>query len=247
MTEHRHPADIVDLLRALQAEETELVMQLVAERLAHDTGSILHALAGTATLLEERPAGDPRPLIQTLRLECQRLEGTIVRLLAFLRGPDSGPACFHPAEVVETLWRASRHYFRSQGLALSLGRLGRRSPLPGRRHLFMELVWKFLLECLDWRAATPGQPASEVRLGWSDAAVGGTLRFHLRGVAPPAQFRTLAAKAPRGRDIVLQTFPTAWLIVAALTDRFDGRMRVRQRPPDGWAVELALKGDARAL
>lgn len=242
MADERDPSNFVNLLRTLQAEETNLIFQLVADRLAHDTGSILHALAGTASLLEENPAGDQRSLVVDLRRESQRLERAIMQLLEFLRGLDAAPARFHPAEVLASLAQATQPYLREQGVRLILGRLGRRAVLAGRPELFMELVWKFLSECTAWADPTAAQPLPEIRMSWNDTAGGGSLRFHTRGVRIPDEFQMLTAKSPRCRDVLLQSFPTPWLIMATLIDRFQGRLRLLRRPPAGWTVTLTFKG-----
>ncbi|HOT02269.1 MAG TPA: hypothetical protein PLY66_14805, partial [Acidobacteriota bacterium] len=135
MSDQYDPSNLVNLLRTLQAEETSLIFQLVADRLAHDTGSILHALAGTASLLEENPAGDQRLLVVGVRRESQRLERAIVRLLEFLRGLDAAPTRFHPADVLASLVQATQPYLHAQGVQLTLGRLGRRAVLVGRPEL----------------------------------------------------------------------------------------------------------------
>ncbi|HQG90239.1 MAG TPA: hypothetical protein PLN27_01125 [Acidobacteriota bacterium] len=242
MSDQYDPSNLVNLLRTLQAEETSLIFQLVADRLAHDTGSILHALAGTASLLEENPAGDQRLLVVGVRRESQRLERAIVRLLEFLRGLDAAPTRFHPADVLASLVQATQPYLHAQGVQLTLGRLGRRAVLVGRPELFMELVWKFLSECTAWADSTDARPRPEVRICWTDTAGGGHLRFHTRKVRIPDEFRMLIAKSPRCRDILLQSFPTPWLIMAALIDRFQGRLRLLRRPPADWTVTLIFKG-----
>lgn len=242
MPDQRDPSNLVNLLRTLQTEETNLIFQLVADRLAHDTGSILHALAGTASLLEENPAGDQRALVVGVRRESQRLEHAIVRLLEFLRGLDATPARFHPAEALTSLAQVTQPYLYEQGVRLTLGRLGRRAVLAGRPELFKELVWKFLSECTAWTEPTVARPLPEIRMSWNDTAGGGSLRFHTRGVRIPDEFRMLTAKSPCCRDVLLQSFPTPWLIMATLIDRFQGRLRLLRRPPADWTVTLTFKG-----
>jgi len=105
----------------------------------------------------------------------------------------------------------------------------------------MELIWKFLSECAGWTAPTSGQ-TPEVRMSWSDTAGGGSLRFQTRGVRIPDDFLVLSAKTPRCRDVLLQSYPTPWLIMAALIDRFQGRLRLARRSPDDWTVTLTFKG-----
>jgi len=242
MADQRDPLNLVNLLQTLQAEETNLIFQLVADRLAHDTGSILHALAGSASLLEEKPSDDQRSLVASVRRESQRLERAIERLLEFLRGLDAVTARFQPADALASLAQAARPYLHEQGVRLTLGRLGRRAILAGRPELFMELVWKFLSECTAWTAPAAGQPMPEIRMSWTDAGGGGSLRFHTRGVRIPDEFRMLTAKSPRCRDVLLQSFPTPWLIMAALIDRFQGRLRLLRRPPADWTVTLTFRG-----
>jgi len=231
---------LVELLHSLHRVESNVLFKLVAERLAHDTGTSLHSMLGLLSLLEEEPVRDDRRTrMQTqIRQECSRLEDKIAEILAFLRTTQDEDALFDPVEAMASFLPVVRPFFLSRRQRVETGRLEKGIHLEGSRLAFQDLLWKILNELTGWERSRPRQSAT-VTLSWLTAdANGGVLRLDLANLHISTNFLDFFRTDALQRGKLLQYYPTSWMVMSTLLQQFQGRLD--QAAPQGHTARLKL-------
>ena len=139
---------MVEMLHTLHRVESNVLFRLVADRLAHDTGTVMHSLLGWMTLLEEGSTDRERSLEmqRRIRMECGRLEENLSDILAFLRAKEERAVRFDPTNALRGFWEIMLPYFQAADVPVQLGALDSGYEAQGDEHSFVELIWKLLNE-----------------------------------------------------------------------------------------------------
>ncbi len=237
---------IVELLHTLQRIESNVLLKLVADRLAHDTGTIIHSLLGLLCLLEEDrddPANVER-MLERMRGEFQRLEIKITDLLEFLRSEAEESDTFFPGVSLERFLQTMGPYFGERRVEIAGDRFAGsdRFRLSGSEEAFLELIWKILFEVPGWGVSEGRSQPPVVRVGFSGRPHAGVVHLTLEGIDVPAAFCTFFKSGPHQRGKLLQFFPTSWMIIQTLLQRFRARMTLRCGDTRVWTMEIHFPG-----
>ncbi|MBN2432753.1 MAG: HAMP domain-containing histidine kinase [Acidobacteria bacterium] len=231
---------LVELLHSLHRVESNVLLKLVAERLAHDTGTSLHSMLGLLSLLAEEPAGDDRRsrMQAQIRRECSRLEDKIADILAFLRTAHEDKSLFDPAAAIRSFLQIVRPFFMSLRLRVDTDRMEDGTHLEGYRLAFQDLLWKILNETTGWERHRPRQAAT-VTVSWAGAGEGdGELSLDLANLKVSSNFLDFFQSDAFQRGKLLQYYPTSWMVISTLLQQFQGRFSAGS--PSGGAVRLQL-------
>lgn len=220
---------LIRMMEQLHGREAEILLRLVGDRLAHDTGTILHSLLGLITLAEEEEEPGS-PLLRQMRAECARLEGKILELLEDLRPGRNPTGTFTPLPLLEELVASA------DGICARLWLLpvpkGEEGPqqLCGDPITFLELVWAFVRELSSWQPDS-GEPG--VGLAWAGKQGDGLLRLEAPSGIIPSSFRNHFAICHLNRGKILDAAPRPWMIIEAALTEFQATALLPDRAPEG--------------
>ncbi len=212
MADQRNPGNLVNLLQKLQAggDRPDLSARGGSSGPRHRQHPA--RVGGTASLLEENPAGDHRPLVASVRQECCDWSGPSCRCWS---------SCAAAMQRRLILPRRGRGLHLASDKALSgragfdadTGRLGRLAARCGSARTVhgadLEIpVGVCRVDRSDLRANTGGPDELERHRRRRQP------RFQIRGTG----YRELPGAVRQDvplRDVLLRSYPTPWLIVAA--------------------------------
>lgn len=237
----RAPAfyETVIMMNQLFREENRILMELVGDRIAHDTGTQLHTIQGLATLLDEQiQIGGAQNRLSSLKTECSRLNERIANILSFLREESPEQIDFNPYTTLRDMLRITNGYFMQKSVRIELAKPGSSVTfIKGSPGTFMAMIWRLFNEITGW-----GEQAGTISRQLSARIIReqGVLRLkiELQNYIIPENFELFMRTDPMQRCKTLQQYPTSWLILSAIVKKSRSQLLINSRKTGGSTMEI---------